>query len=111
MRPPDDFLPRRLVVLQVAAKPAVFASGPWEDGDEPPAGLRQMREALARAELAVGDIEEVGPSDNLAQRVPGGDVRHRVAGLAGIFLPKARSAGPEPLPRTSAAKGSGRHSR
>ena len=80
--PPHDLLPRRVMILEVVPEPPVLPSRPRQDGDEPTVLARQMREARARAEFAVGDVEEVGAADDLAERVPGVHVGHDVTGLA-----------------------------
>jgi hypothetical protein len=70
------------MVLHIPAEPAVFASRPREHGDEPPLMRGEIREAFARAQFAVGDVEKVRPPDDLPKRVPGVHMRGHVTGLA-----------------------------
>ena len=61
----------------------VLAPRAWQHGDEPAAGLVDVAHLLARAQLAVGDVEEVGAASQRAQLVPRVDVRLVVVGVAG----------------------------
>src|SRR5450759_5960436 len=70
------------MILEIVPKPSVLAPRPRQDGDEPALLARQMREALARAELALGAVEEVRPAYDLAELIPRLHVRDDVTGLA-----------------------------
>ena len=65
------------------AQLGVLAPRAWQHGDEPAAGLVDVAHLLARAQLAVGDVEEVGAAGQRAQLVPRVDVRLVVVGVAG----------------------------
>ena len=54
----------------------------WHHGDESTACAIDVLHVLARAQLAVGHIQEVAAAGHRAQRVPGVDVGDRVAGVA-----------------------------
>ena len=64
------------------AQLAVLATSARQHGHEPPAGLVDVAHLLARAQLAVGDVEEVRAAGQRAQLVPGVDVRLVVVGVA-----------------------------
>jgi hypothetical protein len=68
--------------LDPLAKLFVLRATAWQYGDEAPAGAIDMVHVLARAQLGVGDVEEVCPPCHGAQRVPGLDVGARVTGVA-----------------------------
>ena len=63
-------------------KPAVLPAAVRHDGDEPPTVAGDVTHGLFRAELAVGDTEEVRMAHQGAWLVPGGDVGHVVGGVA-----------------------------
>ncbi len=81
-RPPQRLGPVGLVGVRPVAQEAVLAAAAWKDGHEPSAVGVDVGHLLARAQLAVGDIEEVRATDDRAQLVPGGDVRLVIARVA-----------------------------
>src|SRR5262245_34053728 len=70
------------VGLDPLAKLFVLRATAWQYGDEAPAGAIDIVHVLARAQLGVGDVEEVCPTRHGAQGVPGLDVGARVTGVA-----------------------------
>jgi hypothetical protein len=61
-----------------------------QHGDEATAGAIDVIHVLARTQLGIGDVEEVGPTRHGAQRVPGLDVG---AGIAGVAVAAAKRHG------------------
>src|SRR5262249_60282708 len=70
------------VGLDPLAKLFVLRATAWQYGDEAPAGAIDIVHVLARAQLGVGDVEEVCPPRHGAQGVPSLDVGARVTGVA-----------------------------
>src|SRR5262245_66095109 len=73
--------------LDPPAKLSVLRASARQYGDEAPAGAIDMVHVLARAQLGIRDVEEVRPTSNGAQCVPGLDVG---AGIAGIAVAAAK---------------------
>src|SRR5262249_61672988 len=65
-----DLAPRRRVPLQIAPEPSVLRPRPRQHPQESSLATRYVAGGVARAELAVGHIQEVGMADPLAQEVP-----------------------------------------
>jgi hypothetical protein len=70
------------VGVRPVAQEAVLTARSGKHGHEPAAAVIDVGHLLARAQLAVGDVEEVGATDDLAQLVPRGDVRLIVGRVA-----------------------------
>src|SRR5262245_65772177 len=68
--------------LDPLAKLFVLRATAWQYGDEAAACAIDMIHVLARAQLGIGDVEEVCPPRHGAQGVPGLDVGARVTGVA-----------------------------
>src|SRR5262249_30454061 len=76
------FTPGRSVLLQVAPEPTIPRACPGENRQKSPAATRNVAHVVARAELAVGHVQEVGVAGHLAQEVPGFDVNLVVSDVA-----------------------------
>ena len=74
--------PGDLPLLKPLAEGGVFAAGPRQHADEPPALVGDVREVVGAGQLAVGDVKEVLPSGQLAKHFPGLAVRLVVGGVA-----------------------------
>ena len=61
-----------------------------KDGDEAPAGAIDMVHVLARAQLGVRNVEEVGATRDGAERIPGLDVG---AGIVGVTVAATKGDG------------------
>ncbi len=68
---PRHLLPRRRVRLEPGLEEPIFLAGAREHREEAAAVLVDVLEGLARAELAVGDIEEVRRAHQRAEHLPG----------------------------------------
>src|SRR5262249_22870913 len=76
--------------LDPPAKLFVLRATVWQYGDEAPAGAIDMVHVLARAQLGVPNVEEVGATRDGAERIPGLDV---VAGIAGVTVAATKGDG------------------
>lgn len=74
--------PLRLVGMRPLAQVAVLAAAAGQHRHEAAAVAIDVTHLLARAQLAVGDVEEVRAPSQLVQPVPRGDVRLVVVGVA-----------------------------
>src|SRR5262249_58636824 len=70
----ENLTPGWHLFLQVAPEPAILRARLWQDRQESPAAARDVAHVVARAELAVGHVQEVGVAGQLTQEVPGLDV-------------------------------------
>jgi len=64
-----DLLPGHRVVADVLAEPAILTACAWHDGEKSAQPRGNVAHVLARAELAVGHVEEIRVADDLAQEV------------------------------------------
>jgi hypothetical protein len=76
--------------LDPFAKIFVLQAGARQHGDEATAGAIDVIHVLARTQLGIGDVGEVGPTRHGAQRVPCLDVG---AGIAGVAVAAAKRHG------------------
>jgi hypothetical protein len=70
------------VAVEPVAELGVFFAGAGKHGHEPAAVVVDVVHGGPVGQLAVGHVEEVGPSDQGSQLVPGGDVGDVVGGVA-----------------------------
>lgn len=67
-------LPVGLVGLDPLAELAVLEAGAWHHAHEPPTPAVDVIHGLARAQLGIGDVEEVATPGGAAQRLPALDM-------------------------------------
>src|SRR5262249_54123669 len=87
-RPPID-----LSADDPRAEGSVFTTGAGKHAEEPPAMLVDVGHVLDGGQLAIRDVEEIAPADQLAKQVPGFWMRAVISGVAALD-PEVHRHGP-----------------